>query len=702
MLSNDIIEDFKLQNMQMLDSYKNELKSELRTEMEAFMFQFRNESNKKDNKLSNSHQTLLRASIEEEEIPLKKIIISSKQNKNFYPEVFNTTNAVKKSTNKSSYQKGLDAIYGKSLNNLSRKKIDRSKGMEIRVDDEVKYEDFSHSSKPNNIKDPDVIDERERKLSSGTLSILQKSQLLLLEASEMTNNGKNKKFRNKNKSDRFAVCHSAADQVAGYASLPLLTDYKHQGGVENQGNLFSPCHRNYSIQSYAVSRSPSQSPKRQSPSPTSALAQSSSSLWTSQRVTDQPTDALDAFTPPEWENQIARHIVSVYSSSRVEKDGQSAAAILSYAKEIDPRDLDQDPPKSAMPPCATARRPSSRQPPSSRPASRQPALPPPSAPAKRAPVVLQFGLVPCAPIWPIASGAVYADWTRLPGGTALQANLDLLYEHQRYKDYLGVVETLLNGLLMDQTAVHTISETARLQDSDQVVVHWRQLVHTAVAFATLSIERKALDQALSVLLIAEKYAANDGVLRRRDQRADLIGSVHNVFAYYFYLKKMCTSALMHCDKAMECHGETGSLLLVATTILHASATYCKQANFKMAHKKLYHFLAMVEDGQLGREDASCEQLSLVAIGYHNLAVLQLKMQAPHLACKSSQNARKVARLCLSYSNRWIDTFQRTHTIAIDKVKKELNRLRDQTQVSEAQQHLIDELTDALFDPTPSD
>ena len=57
---------------------------------------------------------------------------------------------------------------------------------------------------------------------------------------------------------------------------------------------------------------------------------------------------------------------------------------------------------------------------------------------------------------------------------------------------------------------------------------------------------------------------------------------------------------------------------------------------------------MVEDGRLSFESATPKQLCLVAISYHNLAVVQLKMLVPDLACKNSQNARKIARLCLSY------------------------------------------------------
>jgi hypothetical protein len=90
--------------------------------------------------------------------------------------------------------------------------------------------------------------------------------------------------------------------------------------------------------------------------------------------------------------------------------------------------------------------------------------------------------------------------------------------------------------------------------------------------------------------------------------------------------------------------------------------------FSLYLQTLYHFLAMVEDGRLEFKSASPTQLCLVAIGYHNLAVIQIKMQASDLACKTSQNARKIARLCLSASTRYLAVFQRTHEAALADLK----------------------------------
>ena len=41
------------------------------------------------------------------------------------------------------------------------------------------------------------------------------------------------------------------------------------------------------------------------------------------------------------------------------------------------------------------------------------------------------------------------------------------------------------------------------------------------------------------------------------------------------------------------------------------------------------------------------------------------------ACMSSQNARRLARLCLSYSNRWLRSFEGTHKLALAELARAL-------------------------------
>lgn len=88
---------------------------------------------------------------------------------------------------------------------------------------------------------------------------------------------------------------------------------------------------------------------------------------------------------------------------------------------------------------------------------------------------------------------------------------------------------------------------------------------------------------------------------------------------------------------------------------------------------------------------------MVAVAYHNLAVIQLKLQVPDAACKNSMNARKIARLCLSHSNRWMKVFHWTHQVCLEDCKY---LLRNNLDLNEEQRRVIAELTEMVYDPFP--
>jgi hypothetical protein len=105
---------------------------------------------------------------------------------------------------------------------------------------------------------------------------------------------------------------------------------------------------------------------------------------------------------------------------------------------------------------------------------------------------------------------------------------------------------------------------------------------------------------------------------------------------------------------------------------------------------------MVDDGSLSFEEASPEQLCVIAVAYHNLAVAQLKLKMPNLACQNSSNARKIARLCISFSNRWTKTFQYTHDAALEDLKYEFKMKLKEGEINDHQLKSIKELIEEMF------
>eukprot|EP01038_Epipyxis_sp_PR26KG_P008964 gene8964-12086_t len=459
------------------------------------------------------------------------------------------------------------------------------------------------------------------------------------------------------------------------------------------------------------------------------------------------------------------------------------------------------------------------------------------------------GAPKCYPIWFVTTGEVYADWTELPDGKSIQAQLNVLYEKRLFKEYLGIVESTISTIYREKRygkldlSVATPSRVSRqtttssinrnnerkssnnnksssnnnstfinnrintatttnpyhknqnyhtkvsfaednnnsnnnnnneqgiksmkelddnfgdvnfwndkilegkpslnyynqnnnesnnnirlssnlfensveeIQNSnnnnnnnnnntiddyqsvsnDLLAKLWKQLVLTANAMGKLAIEKKRFDIAMDILGKAETWATRDGIISKKT-RFELKGHIQEGLSYFFFKQKKTLTALSYASQSMNNFENCNIPEGVAHGLLNTATALCQQGHYKDAHKHLFEFIAMLESGKFSKTESSPKQLCSVAIAYHNLAVVQLKLGLPDLACKNSQNARKIARLCLSYSNRWIDTFQYTHDICINDLKYELGQTNAAKTLTKEQLFMIRELSEAMFDP----
>ena len=101
-------------------------------------------------------------------------------------------------------------------------------------------------------------------------------------------------------------------------------------------------------------------------------------------------------------------------------------------------------------------------------------------------------------------------------------------------------------------------------------------------------------------------------------------------------------------------------------------------------------LSMVSDGMLEVGSNNAQQLLMVSVAYHNIAVEQLVLRHVSEACVSSQNARRLARLCLSYSNRYLAQFESTHKTAL-KDLGQIVRTKQNSKQAEMFKRLLSEL-----------
>jgi tetratricopeptide (TPR) repeat protein len=263
------------------------------------------------------------------------------------------------------------------------------------------------------------------------------------------------------------------------------------------------------------------------------------------------------------------------------------------------------------------------------------------------------------PIWFNGTGALTAVWDALPSAEMLAVELGAHEEAGRYMQYVLTVERVLNMML------HASGEPP----SEHFRMLWRQLVVAANALALRCIEQKRHAPALDLLKKMEALAENDEVVEKAHQ-VELSAFANDTYAYYYYKRGKCNAALVYAQRAMKAHAHQRAWSHVAKCHLHTSAILSRLQRNPEAVRCLAQVLALVDDGRLEVGGASPQKLCLVAVAFHNLAVEQLLIGHSGEAAVAAQNARRLARLCLSYSNRWLSRFEGTHEIALAKLQQD--------------------------------
>ena len=203
-----------------------------------------------------------------------------------------------------------------------------------------------------------------------------------------------------------------------------------------------------------------------------------------QQLPQIPTRAISediaAQSKAQWENQIAKHILTLFASSQVVEKYSEGKALMEFVEGDDNEEINNNTEhnKSKIV-LSQLKKPRKKK---------------PKDIVKKAPIVVEEdprkedikmikglqkrilkeeeeddeygnkyrtntiiksktgediivrGQPKCYPIWFVSSGEVYSDWSGLPGGKKLQAQLNNLYEKRQFMEYLGVLEKLLVGL----------------------------------------------------------------------------------------------------------------------------------------------------------------------------------------------------------------------------------------------------------------
>ncbi|KAG7385892.1 hypothetical protein PHYPSEUDO_000954 [Phytophthora pseudosyringae] len=288
-------------------------------------------------------------------------------------------------------------------------------------------------------------------------------------------------------------------------------------------------------------------------------------------------------------------------------------------------------------------------------------------------VIINMPKVP-RPIWFAGTGAVKAVWCALADGFAqlrpqhavagsstasvsmcdhrLCEEVRQLEAKRKFAQCITTLETLLVALV-------------RARGVDELETKlWKQLVVTCNAFASRCIDYQKFPAGLQLMKQAE-HLIDNSILVDGTMRMELLAYLYDTYAHYYYKRRKPHAGLQYIMKAHEIHSRQSSWSHLAKCRLHIANLLSFQIKHTEAMKYMASILEMIEENKLeetsegGGGGGSAQKLCLAAVCYNNLAVEQLHMRAFEAASVSSANAQRLAKLCLSYSNRWLAQFQAT-------------------------------------------
>ncbi len=335
---------------------------------------------------------------------------------------------------------------------------------------------------------------------------------------------------------------------------------------------------------------------------------------------------------------------------------------------------------------------------------------------------------PLRPVWYLGTGPVQSEWDCLPEGDDMRLDLQALDEAGKYVEYLSCVEASLNAYVRRRCDGE--GEQGRLFGR-----LWRQLCVTACVFVSRAVDQRRPALAMKLLDRAKQYSVSSAahVQVKADAR-ELQAFVEDAYAYYYYCRGKYHAALHCVVKAMKIHVKQEEHAHVAKCHVHSACILSRLRRRPEAVRCLGQVLFLVESEKLDMCGDQPHLICLVAIAHHNMAVVhcveinqcvgctrqfftksflsdgaavlapieqasrrwrggrgddstrtlrkilistQVEQQGlGHFeeAVVSAQNARRLARLCLSYSNRWLEAFENTHRTCAESLTLRGNQI----------------------------
>lgn len=265
----------------------------------------------------------------------------------------------------------------------------------------------------------------------------------------------------------------------------------------------------------------------------------------------------------------------------------------------------------------------------------------------------------------------FKEWTDFDNGAA--KTLAELANKGKYLKYVDIVKESL------------CSSPADMEGREML---WRQLILTVNSFTLQLIQQRKYAKAIEMLQVAQDLLPFCDGSEFNHILDELNGYIKVSLAFYYSRRDKPSAALKYIVEATSIQKRRNSLLDVVKCDIYRAFILQQLNRYNDAIKLLKSILRIVNDGTLdcwhknndnivdAKKENDTEKKAgnsdpqvvlLVAVTYHNLSCLQLLKGQTGDACMNSQNCRKLSRLCMSVSNRYLARFEETHLIAMNKL-----------------------------------
>lgn len=378
----------------------------------------------------------------------------------------------------------------------------------------------------------------------------------------------------------------------------------------------------------------------------------------------------------EWENELARHIISVFNNKTISdiRDGKRTNMSTHQKLCQDGKVEAQTSPIGNTPTTLDAYQ-------FSQPESTEPPFRHKKSDLFKDSKKLMDNLKPRM-IWIAGTGKFLTDWTPLESFAyfdhGANKTLETLAAKGKYLKYIKTVKTAL--CCSTPTYIEELSESQHLSQQS-IDLLWRQLILIVNSFAIKLIQQRKYPQSIDLIETAKDLLTylDTSCADSTDIVDELNGYTKDSLAYYYSRRDKPSAALKYIVEAISLQKKRQDKINILRCNLHRSFILQQLNRYDEAMKVLKEILKMVDNGSLdsfykAKEkgpaknfDNDRQVVLLISVAYHNLCCLQLVKGQIGDACLNSQSCRRLSRLCMNVSSRYLTHFEETHIKAMNEL-----------------------------------